>query len=291
MPRRHYCGYKSRSPSGAEIGTDARQCAKQVRRFGRRMVPDDQVEEWMGRDGDVWSDTGSGCGRRGGARMSECRRHFRLYGVLPVLESADDLVHSCFVATARADLSRTMPRVRPDHGYTDRVLSGDNVHSRDARAVVFVSVAWRGAGREALASPDATRGGVGFAVGYFPPTRRRKPSRRADDVAHPFHIVRVHVNPPYRRGPGATFHVAAEVVRRLVEEVGRQGASLLPPGSTVRCQVDPNAPCFQLNNREYMTARQARSLIRMYEEAGFDVLPATSGLPSRVQLDVSAVAA
>ena len=67
MVKKYYCGHQASPPSKRHFGSPV-QCTSQVRRFGRRMISDAMMEELRAMD--VWKDDGSGCGRRGGARMA-----------------------------------------------------------------------------------------------------------------------------------------------------------------------------------------------------------------------------
>jgi hypothetical protein len=211
---------------------------------------------------------GGGCGTRpesSGNVQEDCSRQVRLYGLLPVLERASDLRRRTFFANA-PETYAALPRVPLTHPYTHAVHANANSHSRGGE-VVFVSVGAEGVEEQEWAhAPTENVGGVGFAFGYFPSGQRGKRARS-------FHIVHVFVNPPYRKGAARTSTVSSWVVEQLVASVVARARRLYGSGVVLTLEVDPNAPCFQLGNPQYMTEQRSQSLEDMYVGAGFEVVP------------------
>jgi hypothetical protein len=212
------------------------------------------------------------CGSRNGATVQDnCRSQYRLYGLLPLIESESDLHFRSFPVQDPADFAR-LPRMRLDHDYTRNVYEGRNVHSR-GRTLLAVSIVWAGlegaAVEAAVRDPTGERGGVGLAFGYF---REDRPTRRERQVT--FHIVHVYVNPAYRRRSTAKHEgnlISSWIVEKLVAAVRIRARAL--GAAQVEVVVDPNAPCFQLGNTQYMTEQRSKALENMYVRAGFEVVP------------------
>jgi GNAT superfamily N-acetyltransferase len=270
MPRARrrspYCGGKAGPPDGRPLAASAAQCKGQVRAFGRRLI--DAPEAAAAR---LSAAGGHGCGVRGAAALDDCRAQVRLYGVLPAVDALGDLHRRTFVAGA-ADEYDALPRVRVAHAFATNVLAGRSEHSRGGE-LVFVSV---GVPRDDGDAPWAARpteiaGGVGFAFGYFRPERGGGRRHGGGSV---FHIVHVYVNPPYRKGGvRRASQVSSWVLRKLVSAVVARARHHHGPGTPVELTIDPNAPCFQLGNPQYLTAARSDALERVYADAGFERVP------------------
>lgn len=262
--KRPYCGGKSPPPHGRSMATSPTQCKGQVRAYGKR-VRFDPVVAVMGRE--LLQRTG-GCGIRSktSERVQEdCARQVRLYGLLPAVQDARDLRRRTFFADA-PETYAALPRVRLTHPYTHAVHANANAHSRGGD-LVFVSVGSERVEDDAWAhAPTDEVGGVGFAFGYFPRGQRGTKARS-------FHIVHVHVNPPYRKGAARASTVSSWVVEQLVASVVARARRLYGADVALTLEVDPNAPCFQLGNPQYMTEQRSQALEDMYVGAGFDVVP------------------
>ena len=250
------------------MATSPAQCKGQVRAYGKR-VRFDPVVAVMGRELLQRAGGGKGgCGMRpqsSGRVQEDCARQVRLYGLLPVVEGARGLRRRTFYADDEASYA-ALPRVPLTHPYTRTVHANANAHSRGGD-LVFVSVGAEGVDdREWAHAPTDEVGGVGIAFGYFPRGQRGTKARA-------FHIVHVYVNPPYRKGTARTSAVSSWVVEQLVASVVARARRLYGADVALTLEVDPNAPCFQLGNAQYMTERRAQALEDMYVGAGFEVVP------------------
>ena len=290
MPSGPYCGGKPSPPRGRAMATDADACRRQIRAFGRRVVdpgmdarhaPTARALLAGGEPGGRSPRGRPQCGAINGrdARQSDCTRQFRRFGLLPIVEDRDDLRSRSFVwwpALADGGGQEDLPRLPTiKHAYPNRVYRGESAHSR-GKPLVAVSVgvdddddddSSAAAGAWA-ADPTRTPGGVGLAFGYFSDAR---PTFRT------FQIVHTHVNPPYRRGSGASEgpEVSSWVVEKLVAAVVRRARGLahargVAPPARILLQIDENAPCFKLGDPKVMKPAQWAALGRMYEGAGFE---------------------
>jgi hypothetical protein len=267
MPK-YYCGGKLDVRSNR--ATSPKQCSRQIRAYGRRVVKDaDAIRSGVRSDLLQDAGTGSRCGsKNGNARQDDCRRQIRLYGLLPALEAASDLRRRTFFAKTPEDYER-LPPVTGNGTYATKVLENRNSRSRDCD-LVFTSVGVPVEGSDVhppwSRDPQRQVGGVGYAFGYFSKTR-------SYGVRY-FYIVRVHVNPPYRRGLARASKVASWVLREFVKSVEGRARSLYPKetGHPLTLEIDSDATCFQIGNRQHMTARESASLTQMYEDAGFEIL-------------------
>ena len=258
-----YCGNKARP----DAATNASQCKGQVRAFGRRVVPD---QEARGRSLlSLERGKGRRCGLyttdREGAVQEDCSKQWRLYGLLPIVESEADLSRRSFLAT-RAEEYASLPSVRIDHPLTRRVYEGDSADAR-GKPLVFVSVVWSGldeAGKaRAAAAPKEEVGAIGYAFGFFA-------GRAADRV---FHIMQVYVNPAYRKGRARRSTVSSLVVGQMVSAVASRARALYGEGRGLTIAPYPDAPCFQLGHPHHLSDPQSDAIEAMYVGAGFDVIP------------------
>ena len=269
MPKKSYCGGKTNPPKGRRNASSPSECKGQVRAFGRRMYMEEKEKaNHLLLNAKSTSQKGS-CGKRSPSTVLEnCVRQKRMYGLLPIVESMSDLKRRSFLAKEEDSFS-LLPEIHIDHPYTNRVYTGRNLHTR-GKTLLLVSVVWGGVENvdEAAMSPTLS-GGVGYAFGWFDAVARSSPLL--------FNIVHVFLNPAYRRGEERNTGIAPLIVEQLVSSVLQRGRDNFPSRFTsVRIQVDPNAPCFQLGNSQYMSERKSMSLERMYTDAGFEVVPLPS---------------
>lgn len=243
------------------------ECRGQIRSFGRRMVDmyeDESNALLKGAQGNVRS-----CGiRNNGAVLENCRTQERLYGLLPIIESREDLKRRSFLM-GHPSMDGGLPNVSSaiTHPFTVSAYEGNNFYSK-GKVLVFVSILWNGIPDEdidRIARDPTSRGGVGFAFGYFERVR-------ATHKIHIFNIVHVFVNPAYRKGINKKSDVASWVVAELVSGVLYRAKKLYTQGE-ILIQIDPNAPCFQLGNTDHMTETKSMNLQEMYAKAGFNVVP------------------
>jgi|EP00966_Prymnesium_polylepis_P205814 hypothetical protein len=257
-----YCGSKTIVPRGKVRATQEVQCGPQIRAFGRHVVRGDQAKAALAQWG-----SGKGCGKRSPTSVQgNCTRQFRLFGLLPIIESASDVHRRTFVAKTKEE-HRRLPQVdiTPPHAYTQNKYEG-NIPS--GATTVFCSVLWSQAEDDAARQPQNIPDGVGFAFGYFSP-------RLDKEKTITFNIVHVYVNPPYRGGklPGQGVSISSLVVGELVKGVTYRVNEVNGKARNVRIQVDPVAPCFQLGNPQYMNTKRSNVLEDMYAGAGFSVIP------------------
>jgi predicted ATPase len=83
--------------------------------------------------------------------------------------------------------------------------------------------------------------------------------------------VSVFLNKAYRKGRKRETNLSSSILEHLCTAVRRRGNA--KGMARIRVTVDPNAPCFQMGNRQHMTDEKSMSLQNMYEGAGFDVVP------------------
>lgn len=254
-----YCGSKNIVPRGKVRATQEVQCGPQIRAFGRRVVRNDQARATLAQWGG-----GKGCGKRSPTSVQgSCTRQFRLFGLLPIIESASDLHRRTFVAKTKAE-HRELPQVNisPPHPYTQNKYEG-NIPS--GATTVFCSVIWSKAENGAALRPQNIPDGVGFAFGYFSP-------RLEKEKTITFNTVHVYANPPYRGGKLLT-GISSLIVSEFVKGITYRAKEVNREARYVRIQVDPGAPCFQLGNPQYMNAKRSKVLEDMYVGAGFSVVP------------------
>jgi hypothetical protein len=259
-----YCGNKNIIPRGKAKATQEFQCDRQIRAFGRRVVRSDQAKATLAQWG-----SGRGCGKRSPTSVQgSCTRQFRLYGLLPIIESASDVQRRTFVAKTIAEHRTNLPIVdfKPPHAYTENKYTGETL-PRGA-TTVFCSVIWSQAENGAEHRPQNIPDGVGFAFGYLSPRLERQKTMICN-------IVHVYTNPPYRGGKlhGQDVSISSLVVRKFVEGVIFRAKEVNGQVQNVRIQIDPQAPCFQLGNKQYMTEKRSQVLEDMYVGAGFSVIP------------------
>lgn len=274
-----YCGGKPLPPRGRTLATREEECVRQVRTFGRRVVRDENAARAL--NGARWG-SGKNCGKRTPSSVQgNCAQQFRLYGLLPIIDSVADLRRKTFVAGTAEEHAR-FPRVRfhPPHPYTQNRYEGN---IQRGAISVFCSIVWSQAEDAATMNPQSLPDGVGFGFGYFLPR-----FTRGNVIT--FNIVHVNVNPPYRRG-GATASadtsISSYVVRELVKGITQRARTVHPAARSVLVQVDPDAPCFQLGNPQYMSARRSNALEAMYTGAGFTVVPLPFEGPSRRKVEMT----
>lgn len=267
MPR-PYCGGKS-PPSGRALAEDENRCRGQVRLYGRRLVREGpSIIPMVDADG-----TGRGCGARANskrrARMKDCKPQFRLYGLLPIIDSADDLAYRSFLADSPEGYAR-LPSVNVAHKFAARIYDGRGAHSRGSSSpLLFVSVVWKGLedadAARAAQHPQAERGATGFAFGQF------ALGRRGGDAQ--FNIAHVYVNSPYR-GRAAAFAVAPWLISTFVTAIRRRYSELLASGratsKTLLVRTHEEAPCLQIGHAHY-NRPGSRGLAPVYEAAGFTI--------------------
>lgn len=269
MPR-PYCGGKVSAPRGRQHASTETACSRQVRAFGRRLARGQGREEAGRALLGMEAPRGRRCGSRSPDAVQEsCPRQVRRYGLLPVIEARTDLTRRSFLARTAPEYA-ALPRVpTPRHPYTATTLEGRNATTRGG-TLVFVSVLWSGLGEDAegvAASPTTERGAVGFAFGYFG-------GRKGHGGVRHFNVVHVHVNPAYRKGPpGYASTLSSWALEQLTRSVQQRGRELYGPGVAMVVRIDPNAPCFQMGNAEFMTAPKSQQLEDMYAGAGFSIVP------------------
>jgi|TARA_B100001094_G_scaffold317653_1_gene360324 hypothetical protein len=257
-----YCGSKNIVPRGKIRATQEVQCVRQIRAFGRQVVRSDQAKATLAQWG-----SGKGCGKRNPSSVQgNCTRQFRLFGLLPIIESASDVHRRTFVAKTKTE-HRQLPQViiTPPHAYTQNKYEG-NIPS--GATTVFCSVIWSQAEDGAALRPQTIPDGVGFAFGYFSP-------RLEKEKTITFNIVHVYANPPYRGGKlhAQGVSISSLVVSEFVKGITYRAKEVNREARNVRIQVDPGAPCFQLGNPQYMNAKRSKALENMYVGAGFSVIP------------------
>lgn len=213
-----YCGGKLQIPRGRALATREEQCVRQIRTFGRRVVRNEDATRTL--DNARWG-SGQNCGKRNPLSVQgNCARQFRLYGLLPIIESESDLRRRTFVARTKEEHTR-FPRVQfhPPHPYTQNRYEG-NIQ-RGATSV-FCSVVWSLAEDVAVMNPQGLPDGVGFGFGYFLPRLTR-------GNVITFNIVHVNVNPPYRRGSSTAAtgsSISSYVVREFVKGITQRARSI-----------------------------------------------------------------
>ena len=249
-----YCGNKMSTKRTR--ASHPNQCKGQIRAFGRRIVPGG--EELLRLDPGRQKQT---CGAKPPFSQtkaaSDCRQQWRWYGLLPVVETRDDLLYRSYSDRAR------LPSVRVSHGFASNVYENTSSHSRN-RPFLFVSVLSRATTdtNKAALSPQDVPGGIGFSFGYFVPGKS----------SITFNIAHVFVNPPYRHGRTHS-GVASMVVECLVSAVHARTRVLHPDAKTLVISLDPNAICHELGNRAHLTDKQSNQLEAMYSNAGFEPVP------------------
>jgi hypothetical protein len=301
---RYYCGAKNSPPRKHQLAPESK-CRGQVRAYGVKMasvVPPSNTEK-IDRATYTTDTPGSSqrtlamkgrCGMRSPTgRMENCKSHHRRYGVHPIVKGVNDLASMRFYAVSdqeftSSDWYPSQPIVTIDHPYSQRVYTNEGLQK--GKEVLLVSVYKNDLGRNHEVNVQAKpqkRGGVGFALGYFDGSKssgrglRQARGGKSDTVV--FHIVRIHVNPPYRKG-GAQSHavVGSLIIEKLVKHaLGRvrqlQNTSMIPSGTrTVEFRPDPNAPCYMLGppykgaGGHHWTKSASESMTEMYAAAGFE---------------------
>ena len=170
-----YCGGKHSDPTKAGRPLAAHQdaCRGQLRAYGRRMMQgkDAQASALLR---NASKNSPATCGSRfPGKRLAECKAQRRLYGLLPFVDTADDVSFRSYVASNREEAASSFPIVEINHGYTLSVYEHTHVSVRGA-TVLFLSCVAKGASERASTAYERpqTPGAIGWALGTSTRARR-----------------------------------------------------------------------------------------------------------------------
>ena len=261
-----YCGGKSYDPRGTRpLAASPGECKGQLRAYGRRLIQDDGAYVAAQTLLKHASKSGPTCGRRSpGKRLVDCKRQRRLYGLLPFIDSPNDMTFRSYVATTAEESRSDFPRVVIDHGYTLSVY--EHTHPEVKGVVLFISCAAKDESTTSAVyeHPQTTPGSIGWALGYFDRVRSTTRSLM-------FNITRVEVNPAYRGGECMSW-----ILMKLTDAVRRRSSSLFPSATGVTLQIDPNGKCFQMGNG-IMELKLEKALASGYSKAGFSEIKYKEG--------------
>ena len=261
------------------------------------------------------------CGKRTpGATQPDCTRQFRLFGLLPIVEKEEDIETKVFLITrkktdtsgenAKSNHQKLLPKVKLDHAYTKGKYEGIIPRGTTTLFCSVISKMTKDK-KTAFENPQKLPFGVGFAFGYF--------LNKLNKTTLTFNIVHVSLNAPYRKGKKdqpreppkttptkpppttastptttraartpktpTTMSISPLIVRALVNAI-KSKAKDVPTekgkkATEVLIQVDPEAPCFQLGNPQYMNEKRSQTLQNMYTAANFKVVPLINGKTRR----------
>lgn len=255
-----YCGGKPNDPRRSRpraLATHPDQCKGQLRAYGRRMIDvanDGAAQTLLQRA----SRTLATCGMRSpGKRLVDCKRQRRLFGLIPFVDSADDVSFRSYVANTSEEAFVTFPRVQIDHPYTRSIY--EHTHPKVKGTVLFLSCAAKATSENAspvYERPQDTPGSIGWALGYFDPVR-------ITDRTLTFNITRVEVNAAYRGGDAMVW-----VLSKLMDAARRRSSAISRSVNGVLLQMDPEGPCIQMGNG--MDAKLEQALTAGYTKAGFE---------------------
>lgn len=215
------------------------------------------------------------CGRKNSpnARQNQCRRQHRAYGLLPIVEGDHDISTRRYTAKRQGDQLPDVPTVG-DHGFVLSMYERTHMDIR-GRPLLFLSMKHRSAPDSVYAAPDSTPGAVGYAFGYYGALSARKQAV--------FHIVRVYVNPAYRkygRGDGGN-DTSVTALKRLATAAIAEARDCV--GATIRTlEIRPHdaAPCLQVGHEHSLL--DPVHLLALYTNAGFHSVSQGAGNPLNV---------
>jgi GNAT superfamily N-acetyltransferase len=277
-----FCGFSNRT-RGKSPGT-VDTCIKQWRLYGKYMIEEDRLEQNK-KDivGTLMNhfthDQNRTCGFKSlretdtevvnANKMVGCQRQYRLFGLFPVINKADDLrfetLFSPHSETTASWVDMETPVEFLQHSYSRQVFLKQHPNPGKTNVLFLIAYSDKMTDSQLENAKDnwfTARGIAGYAFGYF------ETNRRGQFIG--FQIVRVFVHSIYR---GTDF-----IPSKIIEELKDRAKSMLITGLTnARIGVDTDAPCFKLFTRDFESAGppwvRSNRIKTMYEKAGFTAVP------------------